>query len=196
MLLLQKIARKLLSFVQFSLVFLFILFEEIIWEEIALPICQYIQSFRILQTLQSKINKLNRYIILVLFTLMLLGVEISGLFAGILFVQGKFWSGVMLYASKIPIAAFTFWLFRISKEKLLSFGWFAWAYGQLMRGIAWIKAREMYQSSIKIVHATKQKIKVISRAIQIKYFAEESKFMITIKRLYRYIKHLRNRKST
>ena len=186
----QKIFRRLLIITQFLLVFLFILFEEIIWERLAEPIYHKIQSLKILQKLQLFINKTNRYIILAIFISLLFSVEGAGLTAGIFFVQGKVIFGTLLYMIKIPIAGFTFWLFRVSKNKLLSFEWFSWSYNQLMRGIDWLKSTDIYHSSISIMSNIKSKFKKIKQ----KYFSKESSFIIELKLLYRYIKNLKNRK--
>ena len=193
---LKKIVQRFLLVIQFILVFLFILFEEIIWEEIALPIYQKVQSLHILQRVQNSIDGLHRYFILVLFSILLFAVEASGVLAGLLFVKGEVFMGMVLYVSKVPIAAFTFWLFRITKEKLLSFGWFAWAYYKLMSGIEWLKAREIYQKSMAVMAQTKEKIKVSTQRIKEKYFSKESQSMIDLKRFYRHIKKFRNRKSS
>jgi len=175
---------------------LFILFEEIIWEEIALPIYQRVQSLRILQRLQAQIESFHRYAVLILFSILLFAVEAAGLLAGVLFVQGKIFLGLLLYISKIPIAAFTFWLFRVTKEKLLSFEWFAWAYHKLMDGIEWLKAREIYQKSMDRLKLTKEKIKTVFKPIKEKYFSKDSQFVADLKHFYRHIKNFKNRKSS
>jgi len=191
---LEKIAQRFLLIIQFILVFLFILFEEIIWEEIALPVYQKVQSLHILQRVQNSIDGLHRYFILVLFSILLFAVEVAGVLAGFLFVKGEVLMGIVLYVGKIPIAVFTFWLFRVTKEKLLSFGWFAWAYYRLMDGIDWLKERKVYQESMATFYKTKEKIKAFIIPIKEKYFSQESKFVKDLKLFYRYIKNFRNRK--
>jgi hypothetical protein len=57
---------------------------------------------------------------------------------------GKVAAGTMLYAGKIPVAAFTFWLFRISKEKLMTFGWFKRSYELILLIIEKIKFSAVY----------------------------------------------------
>ncbi|HHB94566.1 MAG TPA: hypothetical protein ENK88_05445 [Campylobacterales bacterium] len=177
---------------QFILVFLFILFEEIIWEGLAEPIYQKIQSLQILQKLQLLINKSNRYIVLSIFISLLLSVEGAGLIAGLFFVQGKIILGGLLYMVKIPIAGFTFWLFSVSKAKLLSFDWFAWAYDKLMSVIDLLKSTDIYKSSISIMINLKDKIKSIKQ----KYFSKESSFIVEFKSFYKYIKNFKNRKNS
>lgn len=185
---LEKIFGRVLLVFQFILVFLFILFEEIIWEGIAKPVYSKIESLQITQKLEAKIEHTHRYVVLAIFTILLLGVEVAGLLAGVFFVQGKVILGLILYIAKIPIAAFVFWLFKVGKEKLLSFNWFNWSYEKLMAGLDWLKARESYKRMMAYMLVIKRKIKERWSVIKAKYFAEESSFMKELKAFYYYIK--------
>ena len=187
----KKLFRRLKILIQFSLVFLFILFEEIIWESLAEPIYEKIQSLRILQRLQLFIKKTNRYVLLSIFVVLLLGVEGAGLMAGVFLVQGKVVWGGLLYMLKVPIAGFTFWLFKVSKNKLLSFYWFRWSYEKLIEGIEWLKSTEIYHSSISIMRNIKSRLKYIKQ----RYFSKDSNFITELKLFYRYIKNFKNRKN-
>ncbi len=187
-------AQRLLLIIQFILVFLFILFEEIIWEGIAEPIYNRIASMHVLRKIERGVNLLPRSIVLILFLSLLLGVEGAGLFAGVLFVQGYILFGLLLYITKIPIAAFTFWLFKVSREKLLSYTWFAWLYDKLMQGLAWLKEREIYKESMEMLGLLKIKIKSIISKIKTKFFSGESRFTMEMKAFYNYLKNFKNRK--
>jgi len=191
---LQKIAQRLLLVLQFILVFLFILFEEIIWEGIAKPIYNIIESWHITQKLEQSLQKTNRYILLLIFTVILLGVEGAGIFAGVLFVQGKILFGLLLYITKIPIAAFTFWLFKVSKKKLLSFDWFKWLYHKIMNGLDWLKDLDIYKSTMATMLTFKRKLKMSWYTIKKRYFSKESSFTEELKSFYRYMKNFKNRK--
>jgi hypothetical protein len=187
---LQKIAQRLLLVLQFVLVFIFILFEEIIWEGIAKPIYEKIQSLKILQKLKEKISHSNRYVILIVFLVLLLTVEGAGLLAGLFFVQGYMLFGLALYMAKIPIAAFVFWLFKVSRAKLLSFDWFTWSYEKLMSGLDWLKDLDIYKTTMMYISKLKSKIK----EERVKYFSKESRFTEELKSFYSYIKNFKNRK--
>jgi hypothetical protein len=191
---LEKIAQRLLLILQFVLVFIFILFEEIIWEGIAKPIYEKISELKILKRFELLIHASNRYIVLFFFLLLLLGVEGAGLMAGVFFVQGYILFGLLLYIAKIPIAAFVFWLFKVSKEKLLSFTWFKWAYTKLMSGLAWLKERDIYKSSMEKIALLKQTIKAFIQKVKEKYFTKESRFTQELKSFYAYMKNFKNRK--
>jgi hypothetical protein len=187
---LKKIAQRLLIVIQFILVFLFILVEEIIWDGLAEPIYRKIESLRITQRVEKLLQGFNSHILLVLFMVLLLGVEGAGLLAGFFFVKGYILFGLLLYIAKIPIAGFTFWVFKVSKKKLLRFGWFNWAYEKLMAGIEWLKETEIYQTSREKMTMLKRRFFKFKQ----KYFSKESRFITEIKSFYRYIKNFKNRK--
>lgn len=187
---LKKIAQRLLLVLQFILVFLFILFEEIIWEGLAEPIYRKIASLNITKKLEHLLDKLNSKILLIIFISLLLGVEGAGLLAGLFFVKGYILFGLILYMVKIPIAIFTFWIFKISKTKFLSVGWFNWSYKKVMAGIKWLKETEVYGTSMEMMAQIKLKISEIKK----RYFSKESRFITEIKSFYRYIKNFKNRK--
>lgn len=190
---LQKIAQRLLLVVQFILVFLFILFEEIIWEGIAKPIYQKIESFKMLQKLEIKIVHSNRHVVLTVFLVLLLSVEAAGLLAGVFFVQGYMLLGLALYIAKIPIAAFVFWLFKVAKIKLLSFNWFLWSYEKLMAGLSWLKDLDIYKTTMKYMFELKIAIKEQWQKIKVKHFSKDSRFTEELKSFYSYIKNFKNR---
>ena len=187
----NKIFGRVLLIFQFILVFFFIIFEEIIWEGIAKPIYNKIESLHITQKLEVKIQNTHRYVVLAVFSTLLLAVEAAGLLAGVFFVQGQIFLGLVLYIAKIPIAAFVFWLFKAGKEKLLSFDWFNWCYKKLMSGLDWLKERKTYQEMMAYMSKIKEKIKAKWKIIKIKYFPEESSFMKELKNFYAYIKNFK-----
>jgi len=188
----KKIGQRLLLVLQFILVFLFILFEEIIWEGLAKPIYNKIESLHIIQNLEEKIQYTNRYILLIVFMVLLLGVEGAGLLAGAFFVQGKILFGLVLYIAKIPIAAFVFWLFKASKDKLLSFDWFNWSYKKLMNGLEWLKDTNIYKKTIHKMNELKVKMKNNWYLVKEKYFNKDSSFTEELKSFYSYMKDFKN----
>jgi len=188
---LEKVLGRILQVLQFILVFLFILFEEIIWEGIAKPIYKKVESLQVLQKLESKILAANRHVVLIFFILFLLVVEFSGILASVFFVQGYIVLGVLLYLARIPLAAFVFWFFKVAKEKLLSFHWFKWSYDKLMSGIDWLKSRKIYLKTMEYMVKIKNKIKKNFRAFKMKYFNKENSFMKELKVFYAYMKNFK-----
>ena len=185
---LSMLKHKLILLLQLILVIIYIIFEELIWEGIAKPIYEAIHALKILQKIEVKLQHVNPSMILVFFVVLLVIVEAFGLYAGILFVSGKAILGLVLYIAKIPIAAFTFWLFRVTEDKLMQFGWFKWMYDQIMKAIDWLKSCEMYQRTMARLVFIKKGMKEWIKAFKEKYFAEKSPFIEKIKRLYTAVK--------
>ncbi len=185
---LSLIKHKVISLSQLILVLIYIIFEELIWEGIARPIYVFIHSLKILHKIEEILHAVNAYVILIVFIVLLGLVEALGIYAGILFVSGQALLGISLYITKIPIAAFTFWMFRITEDKLMQFGWFKWIYDWIMKGIDWLKSLEIYQSTIDKIKVTKENVKQYFKSIKEKYFSKESSFVTKIKHLYKNIK--------
>ena len=181
---LLTIKHRLISLLQLLLVITYIIFEELIWEGIAKPIYETIHALKILQRIEVKLETLNPSVILLIFVVLFVIVEAVGIYAGMLFVSGQVLIGLILYISKIPIAAFTFWLFRVTEEKLMRFGWFKWLYDQIMKAIDWIKSREIHQKVMERLVQFKMSLK----AFKEKYFANQSPFIEKLKQLYKTVK--------
>ncbi|WP_232087466.1 hypothetical protein [Sulfurovum indicum] len=185
----NTVKQKLITLVQLLFVLIFIVFEEIIWEGIAKPFYTWVHSLKALEKIEAWLQKVNATAILVIFVLMLVFVELLGIYAGVLFVSGKLLLGITIYASKIPIAAFTFWMFRVTEEKLMQFGWFRWIYEKTMIAIDWLKSLEIYQNTMKRLKKTKEHFRVFKR----KYFSQDSPFIAKMKKLYSGIKQVLKR---
>jgi hypothetical protein len=174
--------KKFLHFPLYILIFIFILFEDLIWKTLAKPIADYIQSLKIFTILEWIISKLNIYLVLVLFLALLVASEALGAIAVAFIGKGMVFAGLGLYIAKIPIVSFTFWLFKISKEDLLKINWFNKAYAFLMKVINWIKNTDPYTNTMDIVHNFKEKIKLM-------FSSKKRGFIDRMKRLYVFFKN-------
>ena len=101
----------------------YILFEELIWNIFAKPIYQYFKSLIVIEPLKNIFLEMNRFLLLVVFIFILLIAESAGLLAGFYFIEGYIFTGILVYLLKIPVAAFTFWLFDLTKPQLMTFNW-------------------------------------------------------------------------
>jgi len=182
--LIEKLFRYMVIGIQLILVAIFILFEEVIWEGIAWPIYRYMHQLQILQKIETYIIQTNKYLILIVFVILLAGVELAGVTAGVMLVKGMVWSAVLLYALKIPIAAFVFWLFRVTEAQLMSFGWFRWVYLQITGAFGWIKSRKIYQETIAMLHTAQDKL----RHLKATYLSDNNTISKRFRRLYRTLK--------
>ena len=147
----------------------YILFEELIWNVFAKPIFQYFKGLALLDSLKQTFLGMNRYLLLSVFIVIFLITEVMGFYSGYCFVNGSLLVGLTVYVLKIPIAAFTFWLFDLTKDTLMTFSWLKSAYDYIMGLI-----KKMVESSIAIyikkqIGSVKEKLK----ALIVKYFGEE-----------------------
>jgi hypothetical protein len=119
------------------------------------------------------------------FLVLFVQVELLGLFALQLIGTGKVAAGTLLYAGKIPVAAFTFWLFRVSKEKLMTFGWFKRSYELIMLIIEKIKHSAIHQRIAARLKQVKAwlKIKLYRSRLYIGQFVEAIKNSITFEKI-------------
>jgi hypothetical protein len=140
------IQKRVLNFVLTILVLVFIIFEELVWDRFATPIINYISELKLLKRLEIYLQKVDSKIILVVFIVIFALVESLGLYAGALFLSGKPLHGAVIYAFKIPVAAFTFWMFGATKSKLLEFNWFKKSYYFTVGVIDKIKNSQIYLS--------------------------------------------------
>lgn len=157
---LKKIITRFADIVLGILVTVYIILEELVWDNIAEPIYSFIHGLSILQKTEEFINQLNRHVLLVLFLTLFTQVELLGIFALKLIGTGKIIAGTTLYAGKIPVAAFTFWLFRVSKEKLMTFGWFKQAYDIVISIIEKIKMSSIHQRIATRLKSVKEWLKI------------------------------------
>ena len=185
---LLTIKNKLTSLLQLILVIIYIIFEELIWEGIAKPIYETIHSLKILQKIEEKLQHVSASVILSIFVVLLFIVEAFGIYAGMLFVGGQVVLGLALYISKIPIAAFTFWLFRVTEDKLMTFTWFKWLYTKMLDAIEWLKTRGIYVKTMERLKVLKEKLKATTQVLKEKYLSKESLFTAKVKNLYKTIK--------
>ncbi|MEA1953532.1 MAG: hypothetical protein U9O24_04020 [Campylobacterota bacterium] len=185
---LSAIKNRLISLLQLILVIIYVIFEELIWDGIAKPIYEFVHALKVLQKVERKLQSVNASVILIIFLVLFIIVEAFGIYAGMLFVSGQVMLGLTLYIAKIPIAAFTFWLFRVTEDKLMEFEWFKWLYELIVRAIAWLKSKEVYIKSIAYLKVAKQSVKNQFKSIKSRYFSKQSPFVAKMKHLYQAVK--------
>ena len=173
--------KKILNIFLIVLVFIYIIFEELIWEKFAKPIITLISNLQLFQKLVPKILSLNSYFILIFFVSIFVIVELIGIYAGILFISGHIFSAVFIYVLKIPVAAFIFWFFNIAKSKLLEFKWFDFIYNYIILVISKIK-----NSSIYIM--IKEKTYTLKKSLKEKIFSTRTGLKLKIIAIYKFLK--------
>ncbi len=127
-----KTRKLIISPIEIILVLGYILFEELVWDVFVKPVHQYLKSLSILAPLKIHFLKMNRHLLLSVFICILAITETLGILAGYCIINGYFYTGILIYSSKIPVATFTFWLFKLTKNKLISFPWLKSTYEFIM----------------------------------------------------------------
>lgn len=173
--------KKILNIFLIVLVFIYIIFEELIWEKFAKPIITLISNLQLFQNLIPKILALNSYFILIFFVSIFVIVELIGIYAGVLFISGHIISAIFIYVLKIPVAAFIFWFFNIAKLKLLEFRWFEFIYNYIVLIISKIK-----NSSIYIT--IKEKAYMLKKSLKEKIFSTKTGLKSKIISIYKFLK--------
>ncbi|MDY0051965.1 MAG: hypothetical protein RBR65_05425 [Aliarcobacter sp.] len=173
--------KKILNIILIILVFIYIIFEELVWEKFAKPIINFISKLQLFTKIIPKILALNSYIILIFFVGTFLIVELIGIYAGLLFVSGNVTSAILIYVLKVPVAAFIFWFFSIVKYKLLEFKWFEVTYNYLMLIISKIKNSLIYTM-------IKEKAYELKKSIKEKFFSTRNKFKKKAVYIYKLLK--------
>jgi hypothetical protein len=141
---LKTLYRKVVNTLLTVLVFIYLILEELVWERIAEPIYGFIRELKILHKVETLILNLNRYALLIFFLVLFAAVEFLGIIAIGLFAQGQVLIGTLIYIGKIPIAAFTFWVFKVAQDKLMTFAWFKFCYEWLLAQLHKIKTSAIY----------------------------------------------------
>lgn len=177
----NSIFKKTTHYSLILIVLAYIFYEELVWERFAKPIVRYIQSLNLLKTLDKYLQNVNGGLILLIFVSLFVLVELQGFYAAALLFKGKVILWVLIYAGKIPVAAFTFWLFKVTKPKLMAFAWFKKSYEIIIETIDWLKSTDIYKN-IKIKSAE------IKSYVKKNYFREGDTIKVKIRRIYRRLK--------
>ncbi len=156
---LEKIAKVIEVTVKVILVLGFIIFEQVIWEQIIYPVKTWLVSLEIMQKIQAWIETKGTKTTMLIFLIPLFIAEALSIYSGALIATGTIMFGVILYAIKIPVASVTFWIFGFTKEKLLSVKWFKYSYNKTMIGVDWIKSKRVYREVMYSIYKIKKYIK-------------------------------------
>ena len=163
---LNSLLKKLLFFIQITLILIYVTLEELVWERFAEPIFRYIKYLKPFEKLEQLLSRTNRYVVLIVFIISLAIGEGLGLVTPIIALKGYPILAIIVYAFKLLVAAFAFWVFNTQKELLLSFKFVAYLYEKLMLLIDWIKSTYAYNYTKELIHRVKITIKVKYRNIK------------------------------
>lgn len=177
--------KKIVDFFLIVFVLIYILFEELVWENIAKPsikfITRIVSKFNFFEKFVIKIKELNSYTILVLFLVLFILVELLGIYSFMVFFQGKIFLAIFIYFLKLPLAAFILWFFTLTKDRLLEFKLFRFFYESMIFVISKIKEFRIYL-------LVKDKIYEIKKFINLKFKNSKSIIKAKILKIYQKLK--------
>jgi hypothetical protein len=150
--------RRILNIPFVLLIFIYILFEEFIWNTAVKPIIHYIASFHFYQRFLDYVRlRAGRFSVLILFMIPFALGEVIGTLSAIMATKLHLYSAALLYTMKIPLIVVALGILQSGKEKLLSFGWFALCYTWVITQIDKLHASRLYQQVHITINQTKSR---------------------------------------
>lgn len=139
----------------FALAALYFLIDALFYSVIH-PLAMRVANLPVFNRLGAWVRGLGPYPTLVLFLVPVILLEPIKPISAYLFGTGQFTAGCLVLgigeALKITIVER---LFAMSRDKLLTIGWFAWIYWRVMGWIDWLKAMPAWQAMARRVAAIK-----------------------------------------
>jgi hypothetical protein len=178
-----KTEKFIIRIIESVLVVTYIIFEELIWNIFAEPVLQYLKSLKILDAMEKTFLEMHRYLLLVVFIFILGLAEGLGVLSGISIINGYFFFGIAIYALKLPFAVFTFWLFDLTKDKLMRFSWLKKAYEVILDLIDIIINSSIHVYIRSKILSTRKKIKEL-----VNKYLREGGFLASTKSHYTFYK--------
>lgn len=163
----------------------FLIFEELIWNILAKPVIDCLRKLKFLERFRQLFLDMNRYGVLTIFLVIFALTEYLGILSGFTIMSGEVKTGVIIYLLKVPVAAFSFWLFDLTQPKLMTFSWLASVYSNLMHWKSLLMATATYQSLKASVLTTRNKIKQMYQV-----YCIEQGLLESVRTYYQWLKSL------
>jgi hypothetical protein len=130
----KRLMNRLMKYLKFLLVILFIIFEEVIWNKIGKPAYTLVKNLKIMQRFKNWVSNVkHRYLVLGIFMIPFILMEVSSLFAISALTKGMIYTGIGLYTVKILLTAPVVIIFNSAKSQLVSFWIIKYSYGMILR---------------------------------------------------------------
>jgi hypothetical protein len=128
---------------------------------VVVPAVRAIANLQPIRRAEAAVARLPPYGTLALFLIPLAVIEPAKIYGLFLFGQGRWIAGTLTFvAAKVVGLALAERLFAISRDKLLSIGWFAWCYRKLV-GLkqaihAWLLATSLWPAVVRMVRRARE----------------------------------------
>lgn len=113
------------------------------------PLLRRLAELRIMRRLEESVAALPRPLVMLALAIPFAIAEPLKLFGLLLFARGQFWAGLVVTAfAHLMSFVFVERIYHAGREKLLSYRWFAWVMGQVVRVrdgvLGWVRATAAY----------------------------------------------------
>jgi len=159
----NEILKMLKNTIKVIAVILFLFFEKLIWEKLAVPFRNWFSTLKVSVKFGAWLGERSTFTKFWFFILPFIVAEAMGIISGSMIVGGYVLIGLGIYILKIPVAGLTFWIFGLVKEDLLKLDWFETLYLLVIRFLNFIKSTEIYQSVIVRIRWVKIRMKRFSK---------------------------------
>jgi hypothetical protein len=128
---------------------------------VVLPAVRALATLQPVRRAEAYIATLPPYATLALFLIPLAIIEPAKIYGLFLFGQGRWMAGTLTFvAAKVVGLALAERLFAISRDKLLSIGWFAWCYRRLVAlkdaVHRWLLATRFWPAAVRLVRRARE----------------------------------------
>ena len=164
----KKMIIKISKFLKIFALLLFILFEEITWNKIGLPIYNYLSSFKYVEKLKENLIKIeNEYLVFFIFMIPMVLMKYIEILSFANFAMGNIITSIIQYITTYIIIIPIVFIFKIKKKILLQFKLIKIIYILIIK----LKKTKIYRKIIK-------EIKEIKKEIYKKYKYIKNKYLI------------------
>ena len=131
-----------------AIITVFVILDEFL-RPLYRPLLRRLAELRIMRRLEESVAALPRPLVMLALAIPFAIAEPLKLFGLLLFARGQFWAGLVVTAfAHLMSFVFVERIYHAGREKLLSYRWFAWVMGQVVRVrdgvLGWVRATAAY----------------------------------------------------
>ena len=143
----DPLTRGLLALLR-AVITVFVILDEFL-RPLYRPLLRRLAELRIMRRLEESVAALPRPLVMLALAIPFAIAEPLKLFGLLLFARGQFWAGLVVTAfAHLMSFVFVERIYHAGREKLLSYRWFAWVMGQVVRVrdgvLGWVRATAAY----------------------------------------------------
>lgn len=169
----SKISKnKLTKFILNIIALIYVIFDEI-FVYLSNKLNNLIDKYEVFKYLNQKLKTTNKYLILCLLLVVLAISEVIGIISFILLSKGLVYLFVMFYIIKFLPFFIVSYIFKQTKENLLTINWFNYSYNKVVYITDYLKSMEIVIQIKELKNKIKEKIQIKKSVLK-----EKIKFLI------------------